>query len=286
MLPAGPGNPKGNGSLEGAFSWLKEVVGTIRLDVSSPEALVKSVVETVVRVYVTMRNKIPLGNGKSPAEAMSAPVSEETRERERIRLKNFGAAKTDNPENREKVERIRFLIKNMGIDADPEVADRAEKTVTRYETVAIAEAEAAFVKAVARNPKRLSLPYFFGILKNIQKRRDDDAHAAYCREKYNHQRLLEIERMKSTPPEKPTADGIVGIVRAALDSPSAQIRKSALNRAKAFAKELIGEKRYLGPLKKQIVDAIGRLNQLGIDSKEQIFNVILGFFDSGENCVT
>ncbi|MCP4096960.1 MAG: transposase family protein [Planctomycetaceae bacterium] len=50
ILPAGPGNPKGNGSLEGAFAHLKDVVGIIRLDASSTGALVKSVLETAVRV--------------------------------------------------------------------------------------------------------------------------------------------------------------------------------------------------------------------------------------------
>lgn len=284
MLPAGPGNPKGNGSLEGAFSKMKEIIGTIRLDISTPRAIAKSVLETVVRVYVAMRNKMPLRSGKSPAENMSAPVSAETRERERVRLKNFGAARTDNPENREKIERIRFMIKKMGIGAAPEVVERAEKNVTYYDTEAIVEAEAAFLKAVTRDSKRLSLPYFFGILKNIQKRRDDDSLAAYCRDKYNHQRMLDIERTVSEPP-KPTADAIVGIVRAALDSPP-KIRKVALNRARAFAEELIGEKRYLGPLKKKFADEIGKLNQLGIDSKEQIWNVIQGFFSSGEKCVT
>jgi transposase InsO family protein len=286
MLPAGPGNPKGNGSLEGAFAHLKDVVGTVRLDVSSPRALVKSVLETVIRVYVTMRNKIPLRTGKSPLENMSAPVSAEKKELERTRLKNFGAAKTDNPENTEKIERVRFLIRNKGIKADPDAVRRAEKSVTYYDTEAIAEAETAFLKAADRDPKRLSLPYFFGILKNVQKRRDDEARAAYCREKYNYQRMREIERMQQEPQEKPNADGIVSLVGAGIEAPSEQIRRFAFNRAKAWTEELVGEKRYLGPLKKRFLDAIGKLSSAGIDKKEKIWNVILEFLNPGEKCVT
>ncbi len=286
ILPAGPGNPKGNGSLEGAFAHLKDVVGTVRLDISSPRALVKSVLETVIRVYVTMRNKIPLRCGKSPLENMSAPVSAEKKELERTRLKNFGAAKTGNPENHEKIERVRFLIRNKGIVADPDAVKRAEKSVAYYDTEAIAEAEATFLKAVTRDSKRLSLAYFFGILKNVQKQRDDDARAAYCRGKYNYRRLREIESMRQKPPEKPNVGGIVSIVGAGIDAPSEPIRRFAFNRAKAWTQELAQEKRYLGPLKKRFADAIGKLNSVGIDKKEKIWNVIQEFLNPGETCVT
>ncbi len=60
FVPAGPGNPKGNGTSEGAFSQMKRTFGTIRLDTSSPEALCKSVLKAIVSVYVKMRNILPL----------------------------------------------------------------------------------------------------------------------------------------------------------------------------------------------------------------------------------
>jgi len=229
---------------------------------------------------------MPLRSGKSPLENMSAPVSAEKKELERTRLKNFGAAKTDNPENREKIERVRFLIRNKGIVAEPDAVKRAEKSVAYYETEAIAEAESAFLKAVARDPKRLSLSYFFGILKNVQKRRDNEACAAHCRERYNCQRMREIESMRQKPPEKPNVDGIVSVVRAGIDAPSEPVRRFAFNRAKAWTKELVGEKRYPGPLKKRFADAIGKLNSVSIDKKEKIWNVITEFFNPGETCVT
>ena len=48
ILPAGPGNPKGNGAVESAFSDMKEVIGTVSLETSSPRALEKGVPEKVV----------------------------------------------------------------------------------------------------------------------------------------------------------------------------------------------------------------------------------------------
>ncbi|MCP4096961.1 MAG: hypothetical protein GY748_12050 [Planctomycetaceae bacterium] len=233
-----------------------------------------------------MRNKIPLRSGKPPLENMSGPVSAGKKKQERTRLKNFGAAKTDNSENREKIERIRFLIRNKGIKAEPDAVKRAEKTITYYDTEAIAMAEAAFLKAVARDPKRLSLAYFFGILRNIQKQRDNDDHAAYCREKYNYNRMREIENMRQKPPEKPNVDGIVSIVRAGIDAPSEPVRRFAFNRAKVWTEELAGEKRHLGPLKKRFGDAIGKLNSVGIEKKEKIWNVITEFLNLGETGVT
>ena len=286
ILPAGPGNPKGNGSLEGAFSHLKDVIGIIRLDTSSPRALVQSVLETAVRVYVTMRNKLPLRSGKTPLENMSTPVSEERREFERTRLKNFGTAKTDNSDNLEKIERIRFLIRNRGIEADPDAVERAERTVTHYDTEAIADAEAAFSKAVARDPKRLSLPYFFGILRNVQKQKENDAYAAYCRDKYNFGRMREIENMQQKAPEKPDAESIVRLVGAGIDAPAKPVRRFALNRARAWTEELAAEKRYPGSLKKRFGDAIGRLTSASIEKKEKIWNVITEFLNPGESCVT
>jgi hypothetical protein len=56
FVPAGPGNPRGNGTDEGAFSRMKRAIGTIRLDTSSPMALGRSVLHAVISVYVKMRN--------------------------------------------------------------------------------------------------------------------------------------------------------------------------------------------------------------------------------------
>lgn len=71
-VPAGPANPKGNGTIEGAFSQFKNVVGSIHIDTSSPEALAKSVLQLVVGVYIKMRNKLSLQRQVMPATGLFA----------------------------------------------------------------------------------------------------------------------------------------------------------------------------------------------------------------------
>jgi transposase len=58
LVAAGPANPKGNGTDEGAFSQMKKALGEIRLDMSSPKALAKSVLSALICVYVYMRNRL------------------------------------------------------------------------------------------------------------------------------------------------------------------------------------------------------------------------------------
>jgi len=67
LVPAGPGNPKGNGTDEGAFSQMKKVLGNIRLNMSSPKALAESFLEALISVYINMRNRLCVhGKNTSP----------------------------------------------------------------------------------------------------------------------------------------------------------------------------------------------------------------------------
>jgi transposase len=80
LVAAGPRNPKGNGTDEGAFSLMKKALGIIHLDMSSSKALAKSVLNALVSVYVYMRNRLCLHNKNVvPAEQMTIPVSEDQR---------------------------------------------------------------------------------------------------------------------------------------------------------------------------------------------------------------
>jgi len=190
-VPAGPANPKGNGTIEGAFNQLKNVMGSIHLDTSSPEALAKSVLQTVIAVYIKMRNKLPLlRTAKTPAECMTAPVSDECRFKVRQKLQNQIKTKSFSNEDQSKLDFIRCLIKTMGIHANAAAVTRAEKTITFYNMKTIFESEKAFVKAVNRKKERLSLPYFFGILKRIQQDQDDIAYQHQCQERYFSKRLI------------------------------------------------------------------------------------------------
>jgi len=88
LVPAGPGNPKGNGTDEGAFSQMKKALGNICLNLSSPKALAKSFLEALISVYINMRNRLCVHGKKAPPEQqMAMAVSIDQRDLELQRLK-------------------------------------------------------------------------------------------------------------------------------------------------------------------------------------------------------
>jgi len=100
LVPVGPGNPKGNGTDEGAFSQMKNVIGPIILDMSSRRALARSVLNKIIEVYITMRNRTSrLGESMTPEMAITRKMTEEEqqlyRERYRARREKRGSGTTD-----------------------------------------------------------------------------------------------------------------------------------------------------------------------------------------------
>jgi transposase len=256
LVPAGPSNPKGNGTLEGAFSQMKEVIGPIRLDLSSPRALAKSVLELVVSVYIKMRNKLTLrGKSATPIEELSKPVPEGLAAIERQRLKDHNAAKTISTDHQPKLDRLHWVIKNHGIETDSRSLDRAEKSIKAYELEAIADSEKAFIRAVTRKPELANLPYFFGILKRIQQDRDDE------------QELQEQS-------QGPTVKDIIGMLENAVSAPSRFLKERAARMAQRWTEELKKSYKNLGSLKKQLASAVGNLNHLSLEQKENIWKLV------------
>jgi Integrase core domain. len=168
MLPAGPYNAKGNGTVESAFSQMKEVIGPIILDASSPESLAKSVFTKIASVYITMRNRLPrLGDRHSPEEIMGSPVSNEDRQESKAHYRQR-AQKKDDSERQKKIDRIGWIIDYHHLDVDEHSLKNARKSIVYYDIDAIAKSEEAFLTAIRRDQCRCVLPYFFGILKNVQ----------------------------------------------------------------------------------------------------------------------
>lgn len=290
FVPVGPANPKGNGSLEGAFSQMKQVIGNIYIDTSSPESTAKSILDAIVSVYVKMRNKMPLRRkNESPMELFTKPVGEDLIAFERQRLKDHKENKNRKPDDQSKIDRIHFLIQNKEIPCDQDALKRAEKTIITFDIKAIIESEKAFIKAVNRKPERLSLPYFFGILKNIQQEQDDEACKDHWRQRYNYQVMIEIERQMQPQKEKPaTMKNILEMLEKGISSPTRHLRNFCLGLAKKWILKLMKTQRYIGPIKKKIIDAIGELNHLSIDQKEQILDYVQQFINvkSDADCVT
>ncbi len=199
LVPAGPYNPKGNGTDEGAFSQMKKALGTIHIDMSSPKALAKSVLNALVSVYVYMRNRLCLHNKNVvPAEQMTIPVSEDQRNEQRQQLKDHKKAKAGGQQDQLKLDHLQWVIDRYGFELETAVLKRAQYSIKFYELEAINETQKAFVKATNRNADRCNLSYFFGILKNIQQQRDEEAIRQYCHNRYNYLRMLGMQRKEDS----------------------------------------------------------------------------------------
>lgn len=280
-VPAGPGNPKGNGTDEGAFSQMKKALGTIRLDSSSPKSLARSVLDSLVSVYVYMRNRLPVGGANvSPAGHMAVPVTDEQRNRERQELRNHIAAKAASEEDQLKLDRLHWVIRHHGLDIAPDALTRAQRSIKAYELEAIRKTEAAFLKATSRKADRRNLPYFFGILKNIQQQRDDEAKEQYCRERYNYQVMLDLDRQKSEQSPPLSINHVIEMLEKAVTIKARVVKELAIRKAREWTHELMKSCQYLGSLRKKIEDALGNLKHLTIEQRQNALELFCQFLET------
>jgi len=287
-VPAGPANPKGNGTIEGAFSQLKNVVGSIHINTSSLDALAKSVLQTVVSVYIKMRNKLPLQRQiKSPAECMTAPVSAKCCDKVKHKLQNQIHIKNALNDDQAKIDLLHGLVKTMGIFADAAAISRAKKTITFYNMKAILESEKAFVKSVNRKKERLSLPYFFGILKRVQQDQDDQAYKRQCQERYNYNQMKEQIKGQKLREQKPsTVKNVLDILLNAVKAPTKYLKDVALRRAKEWINELIKSTKYIGVLRKKFETSLIGMSHLSMEQKNKIWKyltVVLNMKSTGKS---
>ncbi len=278
VVPAGPGNPKGNGTDEGAFSQMKRTIGTIRLDTSSPIVLARSVLNAVLSVYVKMRNQMSLRktHGVTPQAQMETPVSEADRQKERERLLDHRAAKNAPDPHQLKLDRLHFIVQSHALTPEPAELKRAEHCIRYYDIKAIRRSEEAFLKAVGRDERRKNLSYFFGILRNIQKEMDNERHAEYCRQRYNYDVMLDTQRQAQQEKEDqtPTIEGIVSMAIAGISGSFESLKRMATKKCQQSIEKMVQTARYVGPIKKQILDAIGAKEDLEVTQKEKVWALI------------
>jgi transposase InsO family protein len=276
--PAGPGNPKGNGTLEGAFSQMKEVVGVIELNTASPRTLAQSVLEKVISVYILMRNRQPVGTqSKPPEEIMKEPTTaeEERESKEKYRRQRERKLGSQAPDQEKKLKRLNWVIEHHNMEVDESSRKRGEKSINYYGMEAINEAEQAFVRAIGRNAMRATLPYFFGILKRIQQQKDDNRYKEYCRQRYEYKQLLEREREKlEEENDRPSVEIAVAQLCEAVTAPMKPLRDIAIKQGQRMLGELKGKYRYMGALKKKIADSLGEIRELTSAQKAEVFTVI------------
>jgi len=289
LVAAGPRNPKGNGTDEGAFSLMKKALGIIHLDMSSSKALAKSVLNALVSVYVYMRNRLCLHNKNVvPAEQMTIPVSEDQRNEKRQQLKDHKKAKAGDQQDQLKLDHLQWVIDRYGFELEAAVLKRAQYSIKFYELEAINETQKAFVKATNKNADRSNLSYFFGILKNIQQQRDEEAIRQYCRKRYNYLRMLYMQRKENAEQQSASIDDIISMLEKAVTKKSRIVKELAIRRVRDWTHELVKQYSYIGSVKKKLSDALGKLNHLNLEQKQKAWELIEQFLKpkSAEESVT
>jgi len=278
ILPAGPGNPKGNGTSEGAFSEMKKVIGVINLKTSSPRELAKVILEKIVSIYIIMRNRLArIGDKKSPQETIKTPMSEEQRRHEKARQKNL-KKKQEDQSRQAKLDRIDWIINYHGLLVDKETLNRAQKAIVTYDLEAIAKSEEAFITAIRRNQERCNLAYFFGILRRIQQEIDDSKYEKYCREYYNYQQILERENeIQKAEQNVTTVEDVVAMLGSVVNCGFREIKEVAIKRTKRMIGNLKKQYRYEGVLKRKIVDSLRKLTELNITQREEALELVNQF---------
>jgi transposase len=275
LVAAGPANPKGNGTDEGAFSQMKKALGAIRLDMSSPKALAKSVLNVLVSVYVNMRNRLCLHNKNvTPIKQMAMPVHQDQRDVERQRLKEHQKAKAGSEEDQLKLDHLQWVIDHFGFKLEPDVLKRAQRSIKAYELEAIGETQKAFVKAINRKADRCNLSYFFGILKNIQRQRDEQAVRQYCRQRYNYQLMVDMQRKQEAEQQLVSIDDIISMLEKAVTQKTRFVKELAIRRVSEWIQELMANHSYIGSLKKKLSDALGKLNHLTFEQKQKAWELL------------
>jgi len=273
-VAAGPYNAKGNGTDEGAFSQMKQALGVIRLNLSSPRELARSVLEKLLSLYIAMHNRIPLrGHPQSPSEAMGMPVTKDQRDLEREKLKEHKRKKTERKEEQDKMEHLHTMLRHHGMAIEPEALKNAERSIKRFEKEAINDAEEAFLRAVNRNAEKKNLAYFFGILNRMQKQRDDEAYRRYCEKRYNEQVMRQLQQEQEQSSGH-SVEGVVGILVNAVKTTLQFVKDLAISKARQWTQEMMKAHRYPGALKSQFLKTIETLSDLTFEQKRELWELI------------
>ncbi len=268
-VPVGPGNPKGNGTAEGAFSQLKNVLGSLVVNTSSPEQLGKDILNMLVSLYIKMRNQLSLRRTpNTPEMVIETGSSDQERQHEKDRILVHKASKTVSGEEQEKLDCLYAVIKQHDLLLDDASMKRAELTIKYYSLDAIHKTERAFVEAVNRKQDRKSIAYFFGIIKNIQQEEDDQVYKDYCREKFEYLRMLDNDRQEQKiQSSKPSIALVIDLALTAIGQ-SRVVQDIAMGKCREWLNNIFGSMKYGAAMRKRIQEQIGKMRNLTITEKE------------------
>lgn len=248
---------------------MKQALGSIHLDLSSPRSLARGILQKLISLYITMRNRIPVkGAILTPERGMKVKLSKEQRDLERQHQKDYKRSKWESDEDQGKLDQLH------GLALEPAALKQAEKAIKVYEKEAISAAEQIFTKVVNREPGKKTLPYFFGILKRIQQERDDEAYRRYRHERYNEQAIKQLKRQEQEQQSHYSVEGIVGMLAQAAKTTFHFVKELAISKARQWTKEPMESYHYPGALKNHFAKALGEFMDLSLEQRNEIWELI------------
>ena len=288
-VPVGPGNPKGNGTAEGAFSQLKNMLGSLVINTSSPRQLGKDILNMLVLLYTKMRNQLSLRRASStPEMVMETESSDHERQLEKDRILGHKESKIPSDEEQEKLDCLCAVIKQHDLLLDDASMKRAALTIKYYSLDAIHKTERAFVEAVNRKQDRKSIAYFFGILKNVQQEEDDQIYKDYCREKFEYLRMLNDERQQQKiQSSEPSIALVIDMALTAIGQ-ARTVQDIAMRKCSEWLNYIFGSMKYGAAVRKRIQEQIGKMSILTITQKETAWEWIASLLNvkTGQRSVT
>ena len=196
---------------------------------------------------------------------MTSPVSNKEREdiRQRYRKRR---QKIKDPKQKAKLDHLDFIIRNHQLETDEKSLKRGQKCIVAYDLAAISKSEEAFLKAIRRNRERATLPYFFGILKNIQDEMDEARYEDYCRQRYRYEQVLDREREKREQMDnRPTVESLAGMIKNAVLSRLPDLKNILVGQARRMARDLKKQYCYLEVLRKKVLDALNKISKFTLE---------------------
>lgn len=178
-----PYHPQTNGHLEGVFGQFSRIAGEFEIDDSSREALARSIVEVIFRVYGHFHNYSPRKRldgmspleylrrfGKPPPEKIEEARRGLERRKERSEARRYPPERLSDPRFR---SLVRGALEHCRIH---KALDEALSALLHYESQAIESAATAFFTYSQRDSfdeSKRTFPYFMGIVRRKQKEIDE-----------------------------------------------------------------------------------------------------------------
>jgi hypothetical protein len=234
LVPVGPRNPKGNGTLEGAFSQMKQALGTIALDTSSARALAQSVLEAMAGLYVRMRNRLPVGR-----QGRSCPI-------------RYHHLEVDEP-SRQRGEKSIGHYELEAITESEEAFLRAIGRDARRATL-------AYFFGILNRIQR----------QKDTERHQEYCRQRYA----YHRMLEREREEREEQTQRLTVETAVAQLCAAVSSPLQPLRDLAMKQGRRMLHSLKAHYRYLGVLRKKIAETLAAVQELTVAQRTEILAVV------------